>query len=141
MESEMKRIEATITPSNLDTFKEVAFELGISEFDIVEVYRSSRALAEGRRRVYRGREFVADVTPRLRTEFVVFDEDVEVTLGQLHELVHPESVSVFKLDQIHRSAESQVSYAPPPTGSTNRAAAVAVGQVIGFVPRNGHQRH
>jgi nitrogen regulatory protein PII len=141
MESEMKRIEATITPSNLDAFKEVAFELGISEFDIVQVYRSIRAPDEERRMVYRGREFIADVTPRLRTEFVVFDDDVQITLDQLYRLVHPESVSVFKLDQMHRSAEGHVSSAPPPGRATNPATLGSMGHVIGFVPQNGNGRH
>ncbi|MGO9264395.1 MAG: P-II family nitrogen regulator [Candidatus Binataceae bacterium] len=137
----MKRIEATITPSNLDTFKSVARELGITEFDIVEVYRSSSTATEGRRRLYRGREFVADLAPRLKLEFVVFDDDVQTTLHQLSELVHPESIAVFQLDQTHRLAAEQLTDTPPSGRTTNQQPAeMAMRQIIGIFARNGSKR-
>lgn len=94
----MNRIEAVITPWALDVFKEVAPRLGISEFDIVQIHRSGDALAGGRQQLYRGCEFTADLS-RLRLEFLLFDDKLEDTLDQLCELVHPESVTVLKLDQ------------------------------------------
>jgi len=93
----MKRIEAVITPWTLDVFKEAAPRLGISEFDLVEVYRSGSATTA--RRLYRGHEFTADLSPRLRVEFVVFDDSLRTVLQKLLELVHPESVAIFKLDE------------------------------------------
>jgi nitrogen regulatory protein P-II 1 len=95
----MKRIEAVIAPWTLDTFKEAAPQLGISEFELVEVYRSGCESIEGGKRIYRGLEFKANLSPRLRVEFVMFDDDVQATLHRLLELVHPESISVFRLDQ------------------------------------------
>ena len=95
----MKRIEAIIAPWTLDTFKEAAPQLGISEFELVEVYRSGCESIEGGKRLYRGLEFKADLSPRLRVEFVMFDDDVQATLHRLLELVHPESISVFRLDR------------------------------------------
>ena len=94
----MKRIEVVITPWALDAFKEAAPRLGISEFDIVQIYRSGGALAGGRQQLYRGCEFTADLS-RLRLEFLLFDDKVQSTLHQLCELMHPESITVFKLDQ------------------------------------------
>ena len=94
----MKRVEAVITPWALDAFKEAAPRLGISEFDIVQIYRSGGALADGRKQLYRGCTFTADLS-RLRVEFLLFDDKVQSTLHQLCELVHPESITVFKLDQ------------------------------------------
>jgi nitrogen regulatory protein PII len=95
----MKRIEMVITPWTLETFKAAALQLGISEFDLVEVYRSGCATIETQQRLYRGHEFAADLLPRLRLEFVLFDDDVKTALHQLLQLVHPESIAVFKMDQ------------------------------------------
>jgi nitrogen regulatory protein PII len=72
----MKRIEAVITPWTLDAFKEIAPRLGISEFDIVQIYRSGGAPAGGRQHLYRSCEFTADLS-RLRLEFLLFDDKVQ----------------------------------------------------------------
>jgi nitrogen regulatory protein PII len=94
----MKRIEAVITPWALDAFKEAAPRLGISEFDVVQIYRSGRALAERQQQLYRGCKFTANLS-RLRLEFLLFDEKVQSTLHQLCELVQPESITVIKVNQ------------------------------------------
>jgi nitrogen regulatory protein P-II 1 len=103
---QMKRIEAVIAPWTLDAFKEAAPQLGISEFDLVEVFRSDCANIERHQRLYRGREFTVDLSPRLRLEFLLFDKDVEATVHRLLELVHPESIAIFKLDQEVRTISS-----------------------------------
>ena len=97
----MKRIEAVIAPWALDAFKEAAPRLGISEFEMVGVYRSGCA-TEGQRRLYRGSDYTPDL-PRLRLEFMLFDDAVQTTLHHLVELIHPESIAVFKLDQVVRT--------------------------------------
>jgi nitrogen regulatory protein PII len=112
----MKRIEAVITPWTLDTLKEAAPQLGISEFELVEVYCSGCESNERGKRVYCGLEFKGDFLPRLRVEFVMFDDDVQAALHQLLELVHPESIAVFRLDQEVRtisSANSDLKHSPP----------------------------
>jgi nitrogen regulatory protein P-II 1 len=95
----MKKIEAMIAPWNLDTFKEATPKLGISEFNLVEVYSVGYTTIEKRKRLYRGHEYTSDLFPRLKLEFVLLDDDVQATLHQLLELVHPESIAVFKVDQ------------------------------------------
>jgi len=120
----MKRIEAVITPWALDAFKEAAPRLGISEFDIVQIYRSGGALAGGRKQLYRGSEFTADLS-RLRVEFLLFDDKVQSTLHQLCELLHPESITVFKLDQHVRTTSptnGNLKHLNPVHISTLRAA-------------------
>jgi nitrogen regulatory protein PII len=102
MESHMKRIEAIITPWTLDTFKEAAPRLGITEFDLVEVYRSGCTTIERQKRLYRGREFSAALLPCLKLQFVLLDDDVQATLHQLLELVNPESIAIFRLDETLR---------------------------------------
>jgi len=133
----MKRIEAVITPSTWDAFKEAAPQLGIAEFTLVEIHRSSLATSEQRQRVYRASEFTFDLLPRLRVEFVLFDEDVEATLHELLELVRPESIAVFGLDRTvsvtttrSESATSLRQIEAGRDGATTH-------QVIGFLPRKG----
>jgi nitrogen regulatory protein PII len=120
----MKRIEAVITPWALDAFKEAAPRLGISEFDIVQIYRSGGALAGGRKQLYRGSEFTADRS-RLRVEFQLFDDKVQSTLHELCELVHPESITVLQLDQHNRTnspTNSNLTHLNPVNISPLRAA-------------------
>ena len=123
----MKRVEAVITPWTLDTFKEAAPQLGISEFELVEVYCSGCESNERGKRVYCGLEFKRDLSPRLRVEFVMFDADVQAALHQLLELVHPESISVFRLDQEVRTISSANSHLKnsPPSGQRMRTPAAA----------------
>jgi nitrogen regulatory protein PII len=102
----MKRIEAVITPWTLDTFKAAAPRLGISEFELVEVYRLGSETTVGAKGLYQGCESRADLSPRLRVEFVMFDDDVQATVHRLLELIHPESISVFRLDQEIRTISS-----------------------------------
>jgi nitrogen regulatory protein P-II 1 len=105
----MKRIEAVITPSTLDSFKDAASQLGISEFELVEVYRLGRETVDGTNGLYQGSDYRAELSPRLRVEFVMFDDDVQKTLQRLLQLVHPESISVFRLDQEVRTIPSPPS--------------------------------
>jgi nitrogen regulatory protein P-II 1 len=102
----MKRIEAVITPRTLDTFKAAARRLGISEFELVEVYRLGSNATEGGKGIYQGCEYRTDLSPRLRVEFVMFDDEVQATVHRLLEFVHPESISVFRLDQEVRTISS-----------------------------------
>jgi nitrogen regulatory protein P-II 1 len=95
----MKRIEAVIAPWNLNKFKEAAPKLGVSEFNLVEVYSAGCTTIEKRKQLYKGHEYTADLLPRLKLEFVLFNGDVQATLHQLLELVHPDSIAVFKVDQ------------------------------------------
>ena len=102
----MKKIEAVIAPWALDTFKEMAPQLGISDFELVQVYRAGCETAERRKRLNRGHEFTSDFSARLRVEFIMFDGDVQAAVHQLLELVHPESISVFRVDQEVRTISS-----------------------------------
>jgi hypothetical protein len=99
----MKRIEVVITPSALDAFKDVANQLGISEFDLVQVYRSVRPSVKRRSWFYQGCDFTSDMVLRLRIEFMLFDGALDSTLRTLRELVSPGSITIFTLDHDLRS--------------------------------------
>jgi nitrogen regulatory protein P-II 1 len=95
----MKRIEAVIEPPSLNVFRQAAPELGIAEFDVVEVYRSGCEIIERHVPGYQSDEFAADFQPRLRLEFVLADNDVQTTLHKVLDLIKPETLAVFRLDQ------------------------------------------
>jgi len=134
----MKRIEAVIVPSTLDMFKAAAPSLGISEFELVKVYRLA-SNGEVRKGLYRGSEYTIDLSPRLRVEFVMFDDDVQATLHRLLELVHPESISVFRLDQEVRtlsSADTNLKDSPASDQKISMQGAETSAHAIGADSRN-----
>ena len=95
----MKRIEAVIAPWTLRYIR--GGSTSTRDFGV----RAGRSVSlrlrihwrEGSE--YQGLEFKADLSPRLRVEFVMFVDDVQATPYRLLELVHQESISVFRLDQ------------------------------------------
>jgi nitrogen regulatory protein PII len=95
----MKRIEVVMNHLALDAFKQSAAELGIVEFDVSQVRRASAQHAE-RQRLYRGQEFTVDLLERSKVEFAVFDDDATRIVHDLIEAVHPDSISIFKIDAI-----------------------------------------
>ena len=126
----MKRIEAVIAPWSLDVFKEAAPRLGIAEFDLVEVYRSGCTTIERQKRLYRGHEFTVDLLPCLTLEFVLFDDDVHTTLHQLVELVNPESIAVFRVDQTLRPEKGHLTSLPQRDDTTNRPTEAGTRQIV-----------
>jgi nitrogen regulatory protein PII len=95
----MKKIEMVITGATLDAFKNSAFQLGIAEFDVTEVYRSSCAPLHGPSRLCHLDQSTGHLSPRLRVGFVLFDENVKPVLNQLLQLVRPEHILVSRVDQ------------------------------------------
>jgi len=83
----------------MDAFRQSAAELGIVEFEVSEVQRSSTYRLE-RQRLYRGQAFTSDLLVRSKVEFAVFDEDAENVVHELIGAVRPDSISIFKIDQV-----------------------------------------
>lgn len=84
---------------SMDAFRQSAAELGVVEFEVSEVQRSS-AYRRERQRLYRGQTFTSDVLVRSKVEFAVFDEDAEHMVHALKETVRPDSICVYKIDQV-----------------------------------------
>ncbi|MFZ0890011.1 MAG: P-II family nitrogen regulator [Candidatus Binataceae bacterium] len=97
----MKRIEVVMNSPALDGFRDVAAELGIMEFDVAEVRRSSPQHV-GCQRLCRGQAFTVDLLERAKVEFEVFDKDAEKIVHALLAALHPDRISVFKVDQVVR---------------------------------------
>ena len=67
----MKKIEAIIQPSRFDSVKEALLEIGVEGMTVTEVRGHGRQ--KGHTEVYRGREYVVDLLPKVKLEIVLPD--------------------------------------------------------------------
>jgi nitrogen regulatory protein PII len=70
----MKKIEAIITPFTLDALQEALRHVGLKGMTVSEVRAENHR--NGRKRLYRGTEYVVDLLPKIKVEFVVSDDKV-----------------------------------------------------------------
>ena len=71
----MKKIEAIIQPSKLDSVKEALIAIGVEGMTASEVRGHGRQ--KGHREVCRGREYNVDLLPKVKLEVVVSDARVD----------------------------------------------------------------
>jgi nitrogen regulatory protein P-II 1 len=74
----MQKIEAVIQPAKLETVKEALVEIGINGITVLEARGHGRQ--KGHTEVYRGREYVVDLRPKVKLELVVTDEMAEMAI-------------------------------------------------------------
>jgi nitrogen regulatory protein P-II 1 len=67
----MKKIEAIIQPSRFDSVKEALLEIGVEGITVTEVRGHGRQ--KGHTEVYRGREYMVDLLPKVKLEIVMPD--------------------------------------------------------------------
>ena len=112
----MKRVEVVMKISALDTFKDSAPRLGISEYDVSEVRRSPSSALRERQRLYRGQEYILDLLSRVKVEFAMPDEDARPVAQNILALVDPDTIAISALDEvINMSSSSRSSVTPSRT--------------------------
>jgi nitrogen regulatory protein P-II 1 len=74
----MKKIEAVVQPSRLDSVKDALVEIGISGMTISEVRGHGRQ--KGHTEVYRGNEYTVDLLPKVKFEIVLPDAQVDAAI-------------------------------------------------------------
>ena len=77
----MKKIEAIIQPSRFDAVKEALLEIGVEGMTVTEVRGHGRQ--KGHTEVYRGREYVVDLLPKVKLEIVLPDALTENVLAAI----------------------------------------------------------
>jgi len=77
----MTKIEAIIQPAKFDEVKDALLEAGIDGMTIFDVRGHGRQ--KGHTEVYRGREYVVDVLPKIKLEIVVNDDRVNAVVGAI----------------------------------------------------------
>jgi nitrogen regulatory protein P-II 1 len=71
----MKKLEAVIQPSRLDSVKNALQEIGVDGMTISEVRGHGRQ--KGHTEVYRGNEYTVDLLPKIKIEIVLPDRLVD----------------------------------------------------------------
>jgi nitrogen regulatory protein P-II 1 len=67
----MKKLEAIIQPSKLESVKDALLEMGVGGLTVTEVRGHGRQ--KGHTEVYRGREYTVDLLPKVKLETVLPD--------------------------------------------------------------------
>ncbi|HEY6293278.1 MAG TPA: P-II family nitrogen regulator [Terriglobia bacterium] len=71
----MKKIEAVVQPSRMESVKDALVEIGINGMTISEVRGHGRQ--KGHTELYRGNEYTVDLLPKIKFEIVLPDAQVE----------------------------------------------------------------
>lgn len=71
----MRKLEAIIQPTRLDSVKDALHEIGVDGMTISEVRGHGRQ--KGHKEVYRGSEYTVDLLPKIKLEMVLPDNRVE----------------------------------------------------------------
>jgi len=79
----MKKIEAIIQPFKLEDVKDALARAGVTGMTVVEARGHGRQ--KGHTEIYRGREYVIDLLPKIKLEIVISDERVEEVVEALIE--------------------------------------------------------
>ena len=77
----LKKIEAIIKPFKLDEVKEALNDVGVSGLTVFEVKGFGRQ--KGHTELYRGAEYVVDFLPKIKLEFIVEDENLDVVIDTI----------------------------------------------------------
>jgi nitrogen regulatory protein P-II 1 len=77
----MKKIEAIIQPSKLESVKEALREVGVEGLTATDVRGHGRQ--KGHTETYRGREYTVDLIPKVKLEIVVPDSLLNATVNAI----------------------------------------------------------
>ncbi|SRR5713101_9580615 len=82
----MKKIEAVIRQTALDTAVEALVRIGVPGMTLTQVRGSGRQ--KGHCELYRGPDYVVDLLPKVKIEIFALDEQVEQIIGMLLAAAH-----------------------------------------------------
>jgi nitrogen regulatory protein P-II 1 len=101
----MTKIEAIIRPNKVDAVKEALIEVGTEGMTLSEVRGHGRQ--KGHSEVYRGREYQADLLPKIKLEIVVQDNVVEKVVQVILDAAYTGQIGdgkifLYKLEDVIR---------------------------------------
>ncbi len=79
----MKKIEAIIRPIKVEEVKNSLEKAGYVSLTITEV--KGRGQQKGIKQVWRGREYVVDILPKVKVELTVKDENADEVVGVIQQ--------------------------------------------------------
>ena len=95
----MKMITAIIRPSKLDDIKSTLAEMGVTGMTLTEVRGHGRQ--KGHKELFRGKEYVVDLVPKVRVEVALQDAKVEAVVSAIEKAARTGEVGdgkVFIMD-------------------------------------------
>ena len=107
----MKKIEAIIRISKLESVKDALVAQGVQGMTISEVH--GKGVAKGQPISYRGVTSTTAVVPRIKLETIVADEDVETMIDAIFQAAHTGEVgdgriTVVNLDSVTRIRTGEI---------------------------------
>jgi len=91
----MKKIEAVIRPTKVDIVKKALEKAGYPSMTVVEV--KGRGQQKGIKQVWRGREYLVDLLPKIKIEVIVQDENVEEVVGIIQQSAYTGNIGDGKI--------------------------------------------
>ncbi len=82
----MIKIEAIIRPTKVEDVKNALDKAGYTSLTITEV--KGRGQQKGIKQIWRGREYVVDILPKVKLEVVVKDEKADDVVGVIQQSAH-----------------------------------------------------
>src|SRR3972149_3340731 len=82
----MMKVEAIIRPTKVEDVKNALDKAGYVSLTITEV--KGRGQQKGIKQVWRGREYVVDILPKVKIELVVNDEKADEVIGIIQQSAH-----------------------------------------------------
>lgn len=79
----MMKIEAIIKPTKVEDVKNALEKAGYVSLTITEV--KGRGQQKGIKQVWRGREYIVDILPKVKVELVVKDENADEVVGVIQQ--------------------------------------------------------
>src|SRR5438128_3690553 len=116
----MKKLEAIIQPSRLDSVRDALREIGVDGMTISEVRGHGRQ--KGHTEVYRGNEYTVDFLPKIKIETVLPDNRWTRPCRPSSKLREPEKSATarFSCPELTRPSESETrSEGTPPCRSAS----------------------
>jgi nitrogen regulatory protein P-II 1 len=101
----MTKIEAIIRPNKFEVVKEALIQIGTEGMTLSEVRGHGRQ--KGHTEVYRGREYAADLLPKIKLELVVQDDVVERVVQAILDTAYTGKIGdgkifLYKVDDVIR---------------------------------------
>lgn len=82
----MKKIEAIIRPTKVEEVKNSLEKAGYASLTITEV--KGRGQQKGIKQVWRGREYIVDILPKVKVELTVDDKKADEVVGIIQQSAH-----------------------------------------------------
>lgn len=124
----MKKIEAIIRPERFNIVTIMLQEMGINGMNISEI--RGHGTERHKVQIWRGREYRAELHPKIKLEIVVTDEEMEPVVNKIIEEARTGAIGDGKIFVTHVNSAYRIR-----TGETGHHAITNNGRVVSLSPK------